>query len=87
MTSSQIHPQARRSQAAQYVITIEGCLDSCWGDWFEGMAMQVDPAAQTTRLAGVLPDQAALHGVLARIRDLGLTLLSVRRVPDGRGEG
>jgi len=51
------------------------------------MAMQVDPASQTTRLIGLLPDQAALHGVLARVRDLGLTLLSVRRLHPSSPEG
>ena len=86
MIASQTHPQTRGSPAAVYEITIEGCLDACWEGWFDGMVMQVDTATRVTRLSGGLPDQAALHGVLARIRDLGLTLLTVRRVSDAGTE-
>jgi len=61
-----------------YEITLEGHLDDHWSQWFEGMSVTAAPNGQTI-LKGVVADQAALHGTLARIRDLGLVLLSLRR--------
>jgi hypothetical protein len=60
----------------QYRICVRGRLDSAWADWFDGLTVTAD-ANDNTILAGTLADQAALHGVLAKVRDLGLTLLSV----------
>ena len=61
-----------------YEIRVEGHLPSSWSDWFEGLDVRCDPGGVSV-LSGELPDQAALHGVLARIRDLNLTLISVSR--------
>ena len=61
-----------------YEITVEGILDSHWSAWFDGLRLTSDTAGRTT-IAGPVADQAALHGLLARIRDLGLPLLAVRR--------
>jgi hypothetical protein len=70
-----------------YTIRVAGRLDSSWSDWFEGLAVrdEVDPpdappggGTYVTALSGWM-DQAALHGTLAKIRDLGLPLLSVTR--------
>ncbi len=65
----------------RYQIRIHSHLDQGWADWFEGMTIthEVDG---TTVLFGPIVDQAALHGVLTRVRDLGLTLLSVNRADD-----
>lgn len=63
---------------ATYVLRVQGALDAHWAAWFAGLTMTV-AADGTTTLAGPLADQAALHGVLRKIRDLGLTLLSVER--------
>ena len=58
-------------------IHIKGRIDPDWSDWFAGMQITTLPN-QKTRLAGDLPDQAALFGVLARLNNLGLALLSVQ---------
>jgi hypothetical protein len=58
-------------------------LDARWSAWFEGLQLSSDQAGQTT-IAGWVADQAALHGLLARIHDLGLPLLSVRRLDPDR---
>jgi hypothetical protein len=63
---------------AIYVLRVAGALDAHWAAWFAGLTMTV-AADGTTTLAGLLVDQASLHGVLRKIRDLGLTLLSVER--------
>jgi hypothetical protein len=62
---------------ARYEIRVRGVLDSQWSTWFEGLTITTDEPGQTL-IAGPVTDQAALHGLLARIRDLGLPLLSVR---------
>jgi hypothetical protein len=60
----------------QYEIRLAGHLDARWAAWFDGMT--VTPEADgTTAIVGPVPDQAALHGHLQRVRDLGLPLLSV----------
>lgn len=61
-----------------YEITVEGVLDPRWSAWFEGLQLTSDAGGRTT-IAGPVADQAALHGLLAKIRDLGLPLLTVRR--------
>ena len=63
-----------------YQIRISGLLDPSWSDWFDGLAI-TNVTDEVTILAGPLPDQAALHGVLNKIRDLGLILLSVSAEP------
>jgi hypothetical protein len=68
-------------QPGRYEISIQGRLDERWESWFDGMTLSTDPAG-TTLLSGYVVDQAALHGLLARLRDLGLLLVSVRRVPE-----
>ena len=71
-------PHPDQGQPTIYEIRIEGQLDRAWSDWFEGLTITlVDDG--TTLLAGPVADQAALHGLLRRIRDLGMPLLSVDR--------
>ena len=66
-----------------YEIRIKGHLDDRWADWFEGLTFTHESDG-TTLLDGPLTDQAALHGVLNRIRDLGLPIISVQRVRPAR---
>jgi hypothetical protein len=73
----------KESTPAIYEIRIEGHLDDRWADWFEGMTFTHESDGTTT-LYGPLADQAALHGLLNGIRDLGLPLLSVQRVSPNR---
>jgi hypothetical protein len=69
----------RRDQRVVYQIRVQGVLDAGWSDWFGGL--DICPQEGTdTLLTGPVRDQAALHGILAKIRDLGLPLLSVKRV-------
>lgn len=67
-----------------YTIKVEGCLDKKWADWFEGMEMNYEGEATVVR--GPVADQAALHGLLSRVRDLNLVLLSVERCEPGQEE-
>ena len=66
-----------------YRITIKGHLDPEWSDWFDGLTITLVGNGETM-LIGPLIDQAALHGVLIKIRDLGLPLLSLTRIEAGR---
>jgi hypothetical protein len=71
---------------AHYEIRIDGVLDDRWADWFGGLRMTSD--GTQTVISGLLPDQPALHGLLAKVRDLGLSLISVRRLDaDDAGDG
>lgn len=62
---------------AVYEIHVQGVLDDRWSSWFEGL--EVTEEGDETALSGLLPDQPALHAVLDKIRDLGLSITSVRR--------
>ena len=65
-----------------YEIRVKGVLGSDWSAWFDGLRVTSDGHGQTT-IVGPVADQAALHGLLAKVRDLGLELLAVRRTdPD-----
>jgi hypothetical protein len=63
---------------ARYEFRVDGILDGRWADWLGGL--QVSSEGAQTVIAGLVADQPALHGVLAKIRDLGLCLISVRRI-------
>jgi len=62
-----------------YQIKVKANLDMKWSDWFDGLSI-IPQTDDETLLTGPVADQSALHGLLAKIRDLGLPLLSVKRV-------
>ena len=67
------------SEAGRYEIRLRGQLDAHWTTWFDGLAVSHESDG-TTVISGSIADQAALHGLLQRVRDLGLPLVSVQRV-------
>jgi hypothetical protein len=66
----------------RYEIRIQGHIGQAWSRWFDHLTVE-ERDDGSTRLRGDLPDQAALHGLLNKIRDLGMTLLSVQRLDPG----
>jgi hypothetical protein len=67
-----------------YEIRVKGNLDLIWSDWFDGFS--ITPVGDDeTLLTGTVADQAALHGLLHKIRDLGLPLLTVQRFKEEEG--
>ena len=69
---------------AQYEIRVAGVLDSRWAAWFNGLHISDQGGEAVIR--GLLEDQPALHGLLTKVRDLGLCLISVRRLDAGEAE-
>jgi hypothetical protein len=64
----------------QYEITVKGRLGARWAAWFDGLAITTNDDG-TTVLRGPVVDQAALHGLLQKLRDLGIPLISLTQVP------
>ena len=74
-----VDSKQRFDESNSYCIHIKGRLDHKWDDWFGGL--EITYTNGDTLLQGTVPDQAALHGILTKINDLGLTLISVNRMP------
>ncbi|HEX2756385.1 MAG TPA: hypothetical protein VHM48_13025 [Candidatus Limnocylindrales bacterium] len=75
-------PTPDRPEAGRYEIRLTGHLDAHWTTWFDGLSVSREVDG-TTVISGPIADQSALHGVLQRVRDLGLPLVSVIRMkPD-----
>lgn len=74
--------QAPHGSQEFYEIRVKGHLDSHWSEWFDGLTMILEEDG-TTLLTGPVADQAALHGLLAKVRDLGLPLVFVNQVEPG----
>lgn len=64
---------------ANYELRIEGHLDEHWSTWFDQLAL-IREGDGTTTLRGMVADQAALHGLLVKVRDIGATLISVKTI-------
>ena len=76
--SEKLTPRSNRSQPIVYQIRIKGYLGHQWTDWFEGLTITLEENGETL-LTGPVIDQAALHGLLKKVRDLGMPLLLVHR--------
>ena len=67
--------------SACYEIRVDGVLEAGWSAWFDGLRVTGDDRLGQTVIAGPVADQATLHGLLAKVHDLGLTLIAVQRMP------
>src|SRR6058998_3703270 len=83
--SNEFNPKTDPSEPMIYQIRIKGHLGRQWTDWFEGLTITLEDNGETL-LTGPVIDQAALHGLLRKVRDLGMPLLSVIRVQPGLAE-
>jgi hypothetical protein len=83
--SNDINSESEKAQPIVYQIRIEGHLSRHWTDWFEGLTITLEDNGETL-LTGPVVDQAALHGLLKKVRDLAMPLLSVMRVTPGQAE-
>jgi hypothetical protein len=79
------NPKTDPDQPVVYEIRIRGHLGSQWADWFGDFSIALKDNGDTL-LSGLVVDQAALHGLLKKVRDLGVPLISVCRVEPGEGD-
>jgi hypothetical protein len=82
MLNKRSSPEPEAGQPRDYQIRIKGHLSHQWTEWFEGLTVTLEEGGNTL-LTGPLIDQAALHGILKKVRDLGMPLLSVNSVGPG----
>ncbi len=75
---NELNSKIEPDESTVYQIRLKGHLDSGWADWFGGLTITLDESGDTLLTGPV--DQAALHGLLKKVRDLGVPLLSVNRV-------
>ncbi len=83
--ANQRDTKSNQSQPTVYQIRIKGHLGSQWTDWFGGLNITLEENGHTL-LTGLVVDQAALHGLLKKVRDLGMPLVSVSPVETGEAE-
>jgi hypothetical protein len=76
-------PAGRPDRLPAYEIRLQGHLDPRWAAWFDGLSLTSDGDG-TTALRGPVVDQAALHGLLQKLRDVGIPLISLRQVPSAK---
>jgi hypothetical protein len=79
---SETNPSTEGHEPGLYEIRIQGHLSGRWATWFEGMTFKLEETGDTL-LTGQVIDQAALHGLLRKVRDLGMPLLSVTAIRPG----
>ena len=88
--TSELSQHSSQSTNGVYELKVNGHLDDHWKPWFEGMILDYEtagePEQEYTLITGPIVDQPALHGLLAKIRDLNLTLISVKRLSPGNSD-
>jgi hypothetical protein len=82
MMSNELEPKTNSDQPVVYQIRLKGHLGREWTDWFEGLTITLEEEGYTL-LTGPVIDQAALHGLLKKVRDLGMPLVSVSPLKPG----
>jgi hypothetical protein len=83
--SNEINSGSEKAQPLVYQIRIKGHLGRQWTDWFGGLTISLEDNGETL-LTGPVVDQAALHGLLKKVRDLGMPLVSVNRGKPGQAD-
>lgn len=83
--SIDLNPQLHPDQPLVYQIRLGGHLGDQWQGWFEGLTLTLEDSGDTL-LTGPVVDQAALHGLLKKVRDLGTPLISVNRIKHGQAQ-
>jgi hypothetical protein len=83
--SNKLEPKPTPSQPEVYQIRLKGHLGSQWTDWFESLTITLEEDGDTL-LTGPVVDQAALHGLLKKVRDLGMPLVSVNHLEHGQAD-
>ncbi len=83
--SNELELKPTPSQPVVYQIRLKGHLGPEWSDWFDGLTITLEEDGDTL-LTGPIIDQAALHGLLKKVRDLGLPLVSVSPVEHGQAD-
>jgi hypothetical protein len=83
--SNEIYSKLGPNEPVVYQIRIRGQLGSQWTDWFEGMAITLEENGDTL-LTGLVVDQAALYGLLKKVRNLGTPLLSINLLEQGKAK-
>jgi hypothetical protein len=83
--SNKLPPQSVLNYPLVYQIRLKGHLDSQWADWFGGLTITLEENGDTL-LTGPVVDQAALHGLLKKVRDLGIPLVSVCPAEPGQAD-
>ena len=81
--SNELEPKTNSDQSLVYQIRIKGYLSRDWTGWFEGLTITLEEGGDTL-LTGPVIDQAALHGLLKKVRDLGMPLVSVSPIESGQ---
>jgi hypothetical protein len=81
--SNQLNPKADPNQPMLYQIRLKGHLGQQWAASFEGLTLTLEETGDTL-LTGLVVDQAALHGLLRKVRDLGMLLISVTHIDSGQ---
>ena len=83
--SNNLNSKTDSGQSMVYQIKVKGHLGHQWTDWFDGLTITLEEDGDTL-FTGLVVDQAALHGLLKKVRDLGMPLLSVNRVKPGQAD-